>query len=194
MAETIARCWEAIARGAATVRAQPDMGDAGQNSTEVAARSDAEGDAGRDDAEDTARPVARVGETGGDASKCPASQMEGEVPALVPTRAGDEGAAVAATMAQTAPAMVPVVEPVVEIPAEEISEAWAPGRLEDPWEVAAAAAGIASASEGGLGARPSEEPGREDSWVMVQSGIPPVFDRNERWEYEAWGEFFKGRH
>ena len=50
---------------------------------------------------------------------------------------------------------------------------------------------IASTSEGGLGAGRSKEPGREGSWAMVQPGIPPVFDRNERWEHEAWGEHYK---
>jgi len=57
----------------------------------------------------------------------------------------------------------------------------------DPWEVAVAAVSIVPASEGGLGAGPSEEPEREGSWAMVQPGIPPVFDRNERWEHEVWG-------
>jgi hypothetical protein len=103
--------------------------------------------------------------------------------------------------------MAPVVVPVLEVPEEETPEAGTPGWLEDPWEVAvapgavpvveipaedpwevaAAAASIASASEGGLDTGPSEEPEREGSWAMVQPGIPPVFDRNEQWEYEAWG-------
>ena len=91
--------------------------------------------------------------------------------------------------------MVPVVEPVVEIPAEEIPEVGAPGRLEDPWEVAAAAAAyddagvstdIATTSEGGLGVGPSEEPEHGVSWAMVQPGVPSVFAYNERWEYEVW--------
>ena len=77
--------------------------------------------------------------------------------------------------------------PVVETPSEETLEVGVPGRLEDPCEVAAAATGIASASEGGLGAGRSEEPERLVCWAMVQPGIPPVFDRNERWEHEVWG-------
>ncbi|XP_039787204.1 translation initiation factor IF-2-like [Panicum virgatum] len=166
-------------------------------------------DAGRGGVEDAAQLGAGGEETSGDASECPISQTEGEVPAPEPARAGDEGAA-AAAMVQTAP----VVVPVVEVPAEETPEAGAPGHLEDPWEVAAAAAvpgamlvadmpvedpwevavmavSIVSASEGGLGAGPSEEPEREGSWAMVQPGIPLVFDHNERWEYKAWGEHYK---
>jgi hypothetical protein len=92
--------------------------------------------------------------------------------------------------------MAPVVVLVLEVPAKETPEAVAPGQLQDPWEVAAAAtapgavavvempaedpwevaivaAGIASTSEGGLGARPSEGPRREDNWAMIQLGIPP---------------------
>ena len=63
--------------------------------------------------------------------------------------------------------------------------------VEDPCEVAVASAAIASTSDGGLGARRSEEPGREDSWAVVQLGIPPVFDCNEQWEYDAWAEHYK---
>jgi hypothetical protein len=75
-----------------------------------------------------------------------------------------------------ATAAAPGASPVMETPAE------------DPWEVAFAGPAIASTSEGGLGARRSEEPGREGSWAMVQLGIPLVFNRNERWEYDAWAE------
>ena len=53
------------------------------------------------------------------------------------------------------------------------------------------AAGNAPTSEGGLGVGPSEEPVREDNRAMVQPGIPTVFNRNERWEHEARGEYFK---
>ena len=88
--------------------------------------------------------------------------MEEEVPIPEPTRAGD-GEAATVAMTKEEPA---VVVPVVEMPTEETPEAGAPGRLEDPWKVAAAAAlgavgvsaNIASTSEGGLGAGPSEGP------------------------------------
>ena len=110
--------------------------------------------------------------------------------------------------------MASVVVPMVEVPVEETLEAGTPEQLEDswevataaaapgaspvmempaedPWEVATAAAVIASTSEGSHDAGRSEEPGRDDSWAMVQPGIPPVFDRNELWEYEAWAEHYK---
>ena len=188
-------------------REHPGAGDdAGRGGAEDAAQPGAGDDAGRGDADDAARSGAGGGETGRDASEHPASQTEGEIPAPEPTRIGAKEAA-AAAMAQ----MAPVVVPMVEVPEEETLEAGTPGWLEDPWEVAtvpgampvveipaedpwevaAAATSIASASEGGLGARLSEEPEREGSWAMVQPGIPPVFDRNERWEYEAWGRIMR---
>jgi hypothetical protein len=85
--------------------------------------------------------------------------VEEEVPVPEPTRAGDGETATVAMMEEE-PA---VVVPVVEMPAEEMPEAGAPGQLEDPWKVTAAAAvsvsaNIASTSEGGLGAGPSEGP------------------------------------
>ena len=51
------------------------------------------------------------------------------------------------------------VLPVVDIPAEETPEAGAPGRLEDPWEVTAAA--VAS------GASPVAEMPMEDPWEVA---------------------------
>ena len=92
--------------------------------------------------------------------------MEEEVPIPEPTRAGD-GEAATVAMTKEEPA---VVVPVVEMPTEETPEAGAPGRLKDPWEVAAAAAAyddagvstdIATTSEGGLGDGPSGWPSEE---------------------------------
>ena len=53
-----ARYREAIARGAAAVRAQAGMGDASRSSMKDTARPGAEGEAGRGSAEDAARPDA----------------------------------------------------------------------------------------------------------------------------------------
>ena len=57
---------------------------------------------------------------------------------------------------------------------------------EDPWEVAVAAAAIASTSEGGADTWRPRRPMREGTWAMVKPGIPPTFDRNEQTEIEAW--------
>ena len=85
------------------------MGDAGRGGAVTAAQADAEGEvdrggandatqpdvgveAGRGNADSAARPVA--GEVaGGDASACPASQIEVETLVLEPPRAGVEGVA-----------------------------------------------------------------------------------------------------
>ena len=81
-----------------------------------------------------------------------------------------------------------------EVSAEEMSGAAAsvettpgveaPGQHEGPWEVAVDA--VASISEGA--GRPWRREGsvREGTWAMVQPGIPPAFERNERKESEAW--------
>ena len=58
MAETVVQYREEIARGAATVRAQADRGDAGQSSTEEAAQLGAEGEIGRGSEERATRPDA----------------------------------------------------------------------------------------------------------------------------------------
>ncbi|XP_039787191.1 uncharacterized protein LOC120653534 [Panicum virgatum] len=181
-------------RGSEEHAARPDAGeDAGRGGAENATQLGAGDDTGRGSVDDATQPGAGGEETGGDASECPASQTGGEVPIPEPMVAGAEDAA-AAAMAQTAPLVVPAEE----TPTEVMPEAAAPARLVDPWEVAAAAAvagallvmempagdprevataaaGIASASEGGLGARPSEEPGHKDNLAM----------------YKAWAENYK---
>ena len=76
----------------------------------------------------------------------------------------------------------------------EISEIMAPEWFEDPGEVALNAvfgavspfADIATTSEGGLGAGPSEWPSDRVRWVLVQLGVPEEFVRAEREEDEIW--------
>jgi len=113
-AETVARYRDTIARGDTAAQVQEDTSDAGRSSVadaarpgvegeadrgsmEGAARSDAGEDAGRGGAEHATRPdVEEGGETGRDASEHLASQVEGEVFAPEPARAGNEEAAAAA--------------------------------------------------------------------------------------------------
>ena len=45
---------------------------------------------------------------------------------------------------------------------------------------------ITTASEGGLGAGPSEQPSEGISWAIVQPGVPVDFVRAEREEDEIW--------
>ncbi|XP_039827244.1 translation initiation factor IF-2-like [Panicum virgatum] len=72
---TVTRYWEALARGAQSVRAQPDKSEAGRSSIEEAARSGAEGEAGRDSMEGAARSDTKEdtgrGSTGGAARTVP---------------------------------------------------------------------------------------------------------------------------
>ena len=76
------------------------------------------------------------------------------------------------------------------VPDKEIPKMGASRRLEDLREVApniapgavGAFADIASTSEGGLSAGPSEGPDYGVEWVIIQPGVPSDFARNEREE------------
>jgi hypothetical protein len=80
------------------------------------------------------------------------------------------------------------------LPTEETPEMVAPERFESPGEVASNAAlgkvgtsgRITAASEGGLGAGPSEQPSEGISWAIVQPRVPEDFVRAEREEDEIW--------
>ena len=106
--------------------------------------------------------------------------MEKEGPAPKPTEArGEEATTTAATQ------MVPV---------KETLEMAVPERFEDPREVtsntalgeAGTSGRITAASEGSLGAGPSEQPSDGISWAIVQPGVPEDFVRAERIEDEIW--------
>jgi len=111
--------------------------------------------------------------------------MEEEVPAPERMGARNEEAA-AAVAAQTAP--------VNEVPVVETPEMTAPGWLEDLREVAPNVASgadgpfanIASTSEGGLGAGPSEGSSQGANWAIIQPEVPSDFVRAEREEDDAW--------
>ena len=76
----------------------------------------------------------------------------------------------------------------------ETPEMAVPERFEDPGEVvsntalgeAGTSGRITAASEGSLGAGPSEQPSEGISWPIVQLGVPEDFVRAERVEDKIW--------
>jgi hypothetical protein len=92
--------------------------------------------------------------------------------------------------------MAPAVEvpteetPAAAVPAGVTPRAEVPAGMEtptgDPWEVVVDATTVASASKGNADTWRPWRPVREGTLAMVQPGIPPAFDRNERMEIEAW--------
>jgi len=110
--------------------------------------------------------------------------VEQEVPAPKPTGAGDEEAAAAAAAMQKAPG--------VEVPVKETPGMVAPERFEDPGEVPSSAAfgavgpfaDVATTSECGLEAGPSEWPSDGVRWAIIRPRVPEEIVCVEREEDE----------
>ena len=121
----------AMARGAASARAQLGVNVAGRHgakdvirpSAEEESGRGAEGETGHGGVEGAARPgTGGEGRTDGAASEQPVSQVERIGPVPETTEARDEGATVVESVVQPVPRPAPEVVPVVEMPPEDEPE------------------------------------------------------------------------
>ena len=177
----------AMARGAASARAQLGKNVAGWHGAKDVIRPSAEeesgwgaeGETGRGGEEGAARP-ATGGEKRADgvAPEQPVGQVERTSPVPEAMEARDEGATVVESVVQPVLRPAPEAVPVVEMPSEDEPEVRVLGQSEDPERVtpniATGATGAAAFFEGGLDAGQVSPTGAE--WGMLDKG-PRVFTR-----------------